>query len=386
MGDASRTRAAVRLGLLVVALAVIGGGAWWLADRTWLQADRPAASATAEPPRAPEPKPTLTDRLADLLQTENAATTEADPPQVKDGVSWGHAAGLHQAPDDLHLKASAAIVVDERSGAVLMRKNENAVLPIASLTKLMTALVLTEAKLPLDEVITITEDDVDRERNSRSRLRVGTALTRGEALRLALMSSENRAAHALGRTYPGGLDAFVTAMNRKAKALGMKNTTYADPTGLSNRNRSTARELAVVAAAAAKEPLIREYSTTPEHDALLGQRKVRFNNSNRLVKNSRWDIHLQKTGYIVEAGQCLVMNARLAGRTLILVLLDSADKRSRIDDAERIRHLATGEPYPPVHQVSMREQVRKAKAGVKSVKERANKVKARVKSRLTRNK
>jgi len=362
MRDPSRTRAAVRLGLLVVALAMLAGAAWWLADRAGRrpEAAKPAASTPAEPGTTQaqaDPPPTLSERLGDVLEPENAPTTEADPPQVKDGVSWGRAAGLQHAPDALRLKASAAFVIDQRSGEVLLRKNEDAVLPIASLTKLMTALVLTQAKLAMNEAITITDNDVDYERNSRSRLRVGTSLTRGEALHLALMSSENRAAHALGRTFPGGLDAFVAAMNRKARTLGMKITIYADPTGLSSRNQSTARELAVVAAAASKEPLIREYSTTIEHEAMLGKRMVRYKNSDRLVKSPRWNIHLQKTGYIVEAGQCLVLNATMANRNLILVLLDSADKRSRIDDAERIRHWATGEPHP----TTLREKVRKLK-------------------------
>jgi serine-type D-Ala-D-Ala endopeptidase (penicillin-binding protein 7) len=365
MRDSSRTRSAVRLSLLIVALAMPAGGAWWLAHREaqQVEVDKPAGSAPAEPTAAQpeaEPPPTLSERLGDVLQPQNAPTTEADPPQVKDGVSQGHATGLHRTPDALRLKASAAVVIDQRTGEVLLRKNENAVLPIASLTKLMTALVLTQAKLSLDEVITVTDGDVDLERHSRSRLRVGTSLTRREALRLALMSSENRAAHALGRTFPGGQGAFVDAMNRKARALGMKNTTYADPTGLSSRNQSTAHDLAVVAAAASTEPLIREYSTTIEHEAILGKRMVRYKNSNRLVKSPRWNIHVQKTGYIVEAGQCLVVNATMANRDLILVLLDSADQRSRIDDAERIRHWATGEPY------SLREKVRKLKRRITS--------------------
>jgi serine-type D-Ala-D-Ala endopeptidase (penicillin-binding protein 7) len=359
MRVASRKRAGIGFSLLVMVLAIVAAFAWWLADRA---AERQEIVETVTSAAVPaEPEPTLSQRLGDALHAENAPTTEADPPQVPDGVSWGRAAGLHRTPDPLRLKASAMLVVDHRSGEVLLQKNKDAVLPIASLTKLMTALVVTEAKLPLGEVITITDDDVDRERNSRSRLRVGTSITRGEALHLALMSSENRAAHALGRTYPGGLDAFVRAMNRKARALGMKHTTYADPTGLSNRNQSTASDVAIVAAAAARQPLIRDYSTTPEHDAILGKRKVRFNNSDSLVKNRRWDIHLQKTGYIVEAGQCLVVNATIAGRNLLFVLLDSADKRSRIDDAERIRHWAMGEAYPPLHPVSLREKAGKLK-------------------------
>ena len=361
MRDPSRTRTAVRLGLLVVALAMPTGGALWLTDREARQSEagKPAGSAPAEPQaaqaQAAEPSPTLSERLGDVLRPENAPTTEGDPPQVKDGVSRGRAAGLQHTPDALRLKASAAIVIDKRTGKLLLGKNENAVLPIASLTKLMTALVLVQAKLPLDEVITITDNDVDQERQSRSRLPVGTSLTRREALRLALMSSENRAAHALGRTFPGGVGALVAAMNRKARALGMRNTTYADPTGLSSRNQSTARDQAVVAAAASKVPLIREYSTTIEYEAMLGKRKVRYRNSDPLVKSPRWNIHLQKTGYIVEAGQCLVVNATMAKRDLVFVLLDSANKRSRVEDAERIRRWATGEPN------TLREKVRKLK-------------------------
>ena len=361
MLDPSRTRTAVRLGLLVVALAMPTSGTWWLTEREARQSEvgQPAESAPAEPAAAQAPAaespPTLSERLGDVLRPENAPTTEGDPPQVKGGVSRGRAAGLQHAPDALRLKASAAIVIDRRTGKVLLRKNETAVLPIASLTKLMTALVLMQARLPLDQVITITDSDVDLERQSRSRLPVGTSLTRREALRLALMSSENRAAHALGRTFPGGEGAFVAAMNRRARALGMRNTIYADPTGLSSRNQSTARDQALVAAAASKVPLIREYSTTIEYEAKLGKRKLRYRNSDPLVKSPRWNIHLQKTGYIAEAGQCLVVNATMAKRDLIFVLLDSTDKRSRLDDAERIRRWATGEPD------TLREKVRKLK-------------------------
>ncbi|HWI82615.1 D-alanyl-D-alanine carboxypeptidase family protein [Ramlibacter sp.] len=342
-----RRRTFTLVALLAAALAAAGG---WQVAR--LRADRqaqqpPAVQAPAAAASAPAPAEAgVSAALADLLPaiTGESPTTEADPPQERDGVSWGHRAGLHNTKDDLHLRASAAYVVEPGSGKVLLGKNEDAVLPIASLTKLMSALVVTEAKLPMDEAITINEEDVDHERNSRSRLRVGTSLPRAEALRLALMSSENRAAHALGRTYPGGVAAFAAAMNRKARLLGMKNTTFVDPTGLSNRNQSTARDVALLVAAASREPLLREYSTTPQHEVLLGRRTLRFNNSNRLVKNPHWDINLQKTGYIVEAGQCLTMNAKVAGRDLILVLLDSADKHSRLADAERIKRFAGGEP------------------------------------------
>jgi serine-type D-Ala-D-Ala endopeptidase (penicillin-binding protein 7) len=251
--------------------------------------------------------------------------------------SFGQVYGLHGAADPLDLKSSVALVMDQETNEVLFAKNSQAVLPIASLTKLMTALVVAEAKLPLDEVLTISQADVDTEKGSRSRLTVGTQLTRGEMMHLALMSSENRAAHALGRTYPGGLDAFVAAMNRKSIELGMAHTKYVEPTGLSSRNQSSARDLATLVSAAHTYPLIRELSTSLEHQVAVGRRQVQFRNTNGLVRNPEWDISLQKTGYISEAGRCLVMQAKLAGRQLIMVFLDSAGKYSRIGDAERVR-------------------------------------------------
>lgn len=258
--------------------------------------------------------------------------------------SFGQAYGLHAAADPLDLKSSVALVLDQETNEVLFSKNSQAVLPIASLTKLMTALVVSEAKLPLDEVLTISQDDVDTEKGSRSRLTVGTQLTRGEMLHLALMSSENRAAHALGRTYPGGLDVFVAAMNRKTIELGMANTRYVEPTGLSSRNQSSARDLATLVNAAHNYPLIRELSTSPEYQVAVGRRQLQFRNTNGLVRNPEWDISLQKTGYISEAGRCLVMQAKLAGRQLIMVFLDSAGKYSRIGDAERVRKWVSAMP------------------------------------------
>ncbi|MET0334425.1 MAG: D-alanyl-D-alanine endopeptidase [Rhizobacter sp.] len=251
--------------------------------------------------------------------------------------SFGQIYGLHSASDPLDLKSSVALVVDQDTNEVLFSKNPQAVLPIASLTKLMTALVVTEARLPLNEMLTISQDDVDTEKGSRSRLTVGTQLTRGEMLHLALMSSENRAAHALGRHYPGGLDAFVSAMNRKAIELGMPATKYVEPTGLSSRNQSSARDLATLVKAAHHYPVIRELSTSPEYQVAVGHRQLQFRNTNGLVRDPDWNIGLQKTGYISEAGRCLVMQAHLAGRQLILVFLDSAGKYSRIGDAERVR-------------------------------------------------
>jgi D-alanyl-D-alanine endopeptidase (penicillin-binding protein 7) len=251
--------------------------------------------------------------------------------------SFGQLAGLHSTDDELDLKSSVALVIDQDNGQILLRKNDSAVLPIASITKLMTGLIISEAKLPMDETITITQDDVDTEKGSSSRLRVGTTLTRGELMHLSLMSSENRAAHALGRTYPGGMSAFVEAMNQKAQILGMTDTRYVEPTGLSSRNQSSAQDLARLVATASNDKMISELSTSPGHEVEVGRRTLRFGNTNRLVKNPAWDIGLQKTGYISEAGQCLVMQARIAGRKLIMVFLDSAGKLSRIGDAERVR-------------------------------------------------
>ncbi|MBU0590362.1 MAG: D-alanyl-D-alanine endopeptidase [Gammaproteobacteria bacterium] len=251
--------------------------------------------------------------------------------------SNGHMAGLQSSHDNLSLKSSVALVVDQDTNEVLFSKNEQAILPIASLTKLMTGLLISEAALPMDEMITITQDDVDTEKGSSSRLRVGTVLSRGELLHLALMSSENRAANALGRTYPGGLSTFVGLMNSKARMLGMNDTSYVEPTGLSSHNQSSAKDLAVLVNTAYSDPLLRELTTSPSHQVAVGRRTLQYNNTNRLVKNPSWDIGLQKTGYISEAGQCLVMQAKVAGRKLIMVFLDSAGKLTRIADAERVR-------------------------------------------------
>ena len=255
--------------------------------------------------------------------------------------SYGQMIGLHQQADSLELKSGVALVLDQDTNEVLFSKNSQAVLPIASITKLMTAMIVTGAEQPLDEMITITDEDIDTEKGSRSRLRVGTQLRRGEMLHLALMSSENRAAHALGRNYPGGLQAFVAAMNQKAHALGMNDTHYVEPTGLSSSNQSSARDLATLVKAAHEVPLIRELSTSPEAMVEVGNRALQFRNTNGLVKNPEWEIGLQKTGYISEAGRCLVMQAKLAGRHLIMVFLDSAGKYSRIGDAERVRRWIT---------------------------------------------
>jgi serine-type D-Ala-D-Ala endopeptidase (penicillin-binding protein 7) len=241
-------------------------------------------------------------------------------------------------PTKLPLKASVALVIDAETDEVLLGKNDGDVRPIASLTKLMTGLVVSEARLPLDERITIAGEDVDRLKFSSSRLQVGTVLTRREALHLALMSSENRASHALARTYPGGVSAFVSAMNNKARQLGMLQTRYVDPTGLSSRNQSSARDLAMLAEAAYTHPLMRQYSTSRGYEVEAADgRELTYVNSNRLVREGAWKIGLQKTGFINEAGQCLLVQAQVKGRNLIMVFLDSASKVTRIRDAETVR-------------------------------------------------
>ncbi len=260
---------------------------------------------------------------------------------VPERPSYGQLAGLRNTDDELDLKSSVALVMDQDTNEVLLSKNPDAVLPIASITKLMTALVVAEAKLPLDETLTITQEDVDTEKGSSSRLRVGTQLSREEMLHLALMSSENRAAHALGRHYPGGLSAFVEAMNAKAALLGMSDTHYVEPTGLSSKNQSSAKDLATLVKAAHEHQIIRELSTSPEYSVAVGKRAMQFRTTNALVRNPTWEIGLQKTGYIAEAGRCLVMQATLAGRQLIMVFLDSAGKYSRLGDAERVRRWVT---------------------------------------------
>jgi D-alanyl-D-alanine endopeptidase (penicillin-binding protein 7) len=258
--------------------------------------------------------------------------------------SFGQLAGLHGEQDALALKSSVALVMDQDTKEVLFSKNEQAVLPIASITKLMTGLLVSEGHLAMDENITISQADVDTEKGSSSRLAVGTELSRGELLHLALMSSENRAAHALGRTYPGGLSHFVEMMNARAKALGMNDTNYAEPTGLSSKNQSSARDLATLVNFAYGDSTLRELSTSTGYQVEVGRRTLQFNNTNRLVKNPAWEIGIQKTGYITEAGQCLVMQAKIAGRKLIMVFLDSTGKLSRIADAERVRHWVESSP------------------------------------------
>lgn len=238
----------------------------------------------------------------------------------------------------LALSSSAVLVQDQSTGAVLYEKNPGVVLPIASITKLMTAMVVLDAEPDLQETLAIGDEDVDALKGTHSRLRVGTQLTREEMLRLALMSSENRAASSLSRYYPGGQQAFVSAMNAKAQMLGLADTRFADPTGLRPANVSSPRDLARMVDAAHQYPLIREFTTTTEEAVNVAGRLQQFRNTNVLIKNPAWEIGLSKTGFINEAGRCLVMQAWINSKPVIIVLLDSVGKMTRIGDANRIKN------------------------------------------------
>lgn len=236
------------------------------------------------------------------------------------------------------LRSHFFYIVDQFSNEPLFEKNSHVIAPIASITKLMTAIVVLDSGLPLDELLTITNEDRDYEKGTGSRLRLGSKLTRADMLHIALMSSENRAASALSRYYPGGRSAFVDKMNKKAYELGMFHTYFKNATGLSRQNVSTARDLVRLVEAAYRYPLIRKYSTDSSYTVHTGKKVLRYNSTNCLVKNSKWDIGVQKTGYIHEAGECLVMQASINSRPVIMVFLDANGKYSRIGDAETVRH------------------------------------------------
>jgi len=235
------------------------------------------------------------------------------------------------------LKSGSVLIVDQSNSSVLYSRNSDIAAPIASITKLMTALVVLDAKQPLDEPIQITEADRDFAKSSFSRLTVGTTLTRGDLMHLALMSSENRAAYTLGNNYPGGMPAMVAAMNAKAKALGMVSAHFVDPTGLSSQNVASPEDLSKLVIAASKNRTIREYSTDRNYAVRVRKHLVEFRNTDNLVANPRWNIIVQKTGYIAEAGKCLVMAAVIEGRSVVIVLLDSFGKYTRVADAQRVK-------------------------------------------------
>lgn len=237
-----------------------------------------------------------------------------------------------------YLNSSSALVINSVTGQPYFQKNVQTRRPIASITKLMTAIVVLDSELPMDEMITITDEDIDRLKGSSSRLQVGTTLPRREMLLLALMSSENRAANSLARTYPGGVDAFIARMNRKARGLGMRSTAFYDATGLNKNNVSTAADLALMVKEAYKYPLIRQDSTWRTHSVIAANGKeLNYNNSNMLVREGVWDISLQKTGYIREAGRCMVVHANVGTQPLIIVLLNSGDSLKRANDARALK-------------------------------------------------
>ncbi|MFP3552721.1 D-alanyl-D-alanine endopeptidase [Paraburkholderia sp. SIMBA_049] len=251
--------------------------------------------------------------------------------------SVGTAFGLHETPDALMLRSSVAYVVDQNTSESLFDKNSRAVVPIASITKLMTAMVVLDSKAAMTEQVEVTDEDRDYEKNTGSRLSVGSVLSREDMLHIALMASENRAAAALSRYFPGGRPAFMAAMNAKAKSLGMTDTHFENPTGLTSQNVSSARDLVKMVNAAYQYPMIRRFSTDRSYEVYTGKRTIAYNSTNALVRNPTWDIGLQKTGFINEAGECLVMQATIHDRPMIMVLLDSSGKYSRFADAQRLR-------------------------------------------------
>jgi serine-type D-Ala-D-Ala endopeptidase (penicillin-binding protein 7) len=260
----------------------------------------------------------------------------------------GQAFGLHDTPDSLALRSSVAYVVDQNTAETLFDKNSQAVVPIASISKLMMAMVVLDSKAPLTETIEVTDEDRDFEKNTGSRLSVGSQLSREDMLHIALMASENRAAAALSRYYPNGRPGFIAAMNAKARSLGMTDTHFENSTGLTSQNVSSARDLVKMVNAAFQYPLIRRFSTDTSYEVYTGKRTIAYNSTNALIRNPSWDIGLQKTGFINEAGECLVMQATINGRPVVMVLLDSSGKYSRFADAGRLRgflETAVGEPH-----------------------------------------
>ena len=264
------------------------------------------------------------------------------------GLRFGPGTLLGDFEDNLAVKSSVALVMEEGTQDILFSRNTKVALPIASITKLMTSLVVLDAHESMDEMIVVTAEDLDTEKFSRSRLAVGTTLSRRDMLHLALMSSENRAAHALGRNYAGGLPTFVAAMNAKARSLGMTSAHFNDPTGLSSQNVASAEDLVKLVNAASANPTIRTFSTDHEYAVPVGKRMLEFHNTNSLVANPAWDIVVQKTGYITEAGKCLVMKAVIEGRSVVIVLLDSFGKYTRLGDANRIRQWMESQSTDPV--------------------------------------
>ncbi|KVG32667.1 D-alanyl-D-alanine endopeptidase [Burkholderia diffusa] len=289
--------------------------------------------ASADAPKATRKRATLASNVHGHRGAVRKVAFQPRRPTV------GQAFGLHDTPDALALRSSVAYVVDQNTGEPLFDKNSHAVVPIASISKLMTAMVVLDSKAPMTDQLEVTDEDRDYEKGTGSRLSVGSVLSREDMLHIALMASENRAAAALSRYYPGGRPAFIAAMNAKAKSLGMNDTHFENSTGLSSSNVSSARDLVKMVNAAYQYPMIRQFSTDRTYDVNTGKRNLVYNSTNALIRgNGSWDIGLQKTGFINEAGECLVMQATIHGRPMVMVLLDSFGKYSRFADASRLRN------------------------------------------------
>lgn len=339
---------------LVVVLAMLGLGVQGPVLATEKKKATHNSAKAAAPKLAKAGKPVPVSKAPSKQQVaKNAAPVRKLVHNESAQRSLRKAVGfMDDDPARLALHSASALVVDQISGLPLVDKQSHLVTPIASISKLMTAMVVLDAKLDLQEVISISEADVDTLKGTRSRLPVGTTMTRETAMLLALMSSENRAANALGRHYPGGLPAFVQAMNRKAQSLGMVNSRFEEPTGLSSNNVSTAHDLARMVSAAARYPEIRQYSTTAEARIDLNGHIRDFHNTNALVRSDNWEIGVSKTGYISEAGRCLVMQARVADKPVVIVLLDSNGKMTRVGDAMRIKRWMESASLSQDHQRS----------------------------------
>ena len=334
----------------MVLAAILGAAV--AANQAWAQSSTAAgksdgaARSTAAKGQTKEKSKTTASRASNNVKKQTVSAKRTGPTSKNQKSfaradrgydSMGSRLGLRSELSEIALNSSAVLVVDQHTGEVLLDKNPDVKLPIASITKVMTAIVTLEADLPLSEVITIAKEDTQLEKYHGSRLRIGMKFTRAELLHLALMSSENRAAHALGRTYPGGLDAFVEAMNAKAAMLGMTNSKFVEPTGLSSNNQSTPRDLARMVSAASEYPVIRQYSTDRDAIVRVGGRQQQFRNTNALTRNENWDLGVSKTGFIRDAGKCLVMQATIDNQDGVIVMLDAQGSASRISDAERIR-------------------------------------------------
>lgn len=289
-----------------------------------------AASTNTNTKTKAAAKPASTSKAKAAAKPASASAAKPKKVTASANDQW-------QATRQLAVASSAALVVEQGGDEPIYQKNAEVVVPIASISKLMSAMVVLDSIPNLQASISVSDDDVDYIKGSRSRLNVGSVLSREDAMLISLMSSENRATHALARHYPGGMPAFVVAMNRKAAELGMFNTRFEDPTGLSSNNVSTAKDLAKMVVAAHRYPLIREFSTTGQAHIEVNGRAMEYRNTNQLVKSTTWDIGLSKTGFIQEAGKCLVMQARVADKPVVIVLLDSAGKLTRIGDANRIK-------------------------------------------------